>query len=90
MNLVAPEPVTMRDFARLLGRTLGRPVWLPVPISLAGLVLGRELAEAMVPGQRIVPRVVLDSDYRFGLPRLSEALEACLGSAGSSPGKLSR
>lgn len=90
MNLVAPEPVTMRDFARSLGRTLGRPVWLPVPISLAGLALGQELAEAMVPGQRIIPRVVLDSDYRFRLPRLAEALEACLGSAGSSPGKVSR
>jgi NAD dependent epimerase/dehydratase family enzyme len=33
-NLTAPELLTMKDFARKLGRALKRPAWIPVPAAL--------------------------------------------------------
>jgi uncharacterized protein (TIGR01777 family) len=75
LNVVAPEAVCMRDFARAIGRTLHRPAGLPLPEPLLRLVLG-EVATAINPGQRVIPRAALASGYRFLHPSLHEALAA--------------
>lgn len=48
LNAVAPQPVTSREFARTLGRVLGRPALLPVPAAGPRLVLGGEAAEQLI------------------------------------------
>ena len=78
VNLVAPEPVTNRDFARALGRALHRPALMRVPGLPLRLALGDFAEEAVLAGQRVVPRVLQSSGFRFQHPRLPEALEAAL------------
>jgi uncharacterized protein (TIGR01777 family) len=73
INLVAPEAVTNRAFARALGRVLARPSWLPVPRLGLRIALG-ELAAFMTMSQRVAPKEALELGYEFAFPRLEAAL----------------
>lgn len=80
VNLVAPNPVTNRDFTRALGRVLRRPAFLPVPGFALRLLLGSELADALVlEGQRVTPGVLLESGFEFEHPNIDDGLRAALG-----------
>ena len=73
VNLAAPGIVTMKDFARVLGRALHRPSWAPVPAGALKVLLG-EFAAALLEGQRAVPKKLLDSGFRFRFPEVDSAL----------------
>jgi uncharacterized protein (TIGR01777 family) len=73
INATAPQPVTMQAFCRELGRTLQRPSWAPVPAPVLRLLLG-EMADMLLTGQRVMPRVALRSGYAFRFPTLAAAL----------------
>lgn len=80
VNLTAPNPITNAGFAKQLGKALGRPSVVPVPSFGPKLLLGSELAEALLfTGQNVLPKVLQQSGYRFQHPRLDEALAALLG-----------
>jgi uncharacterized protein (TIGR01777 family) len=81
VNAVSPEPVTMREFCRILGRTLGRPSWLPVPSFALHAVFG-ELATALTTGQRVEPTVALHNGYAYRYPALDAALRSVLQTSG--------
>jgi uncharacterized protein (TIGR01777 family) len=80
VNLTAPQPVRGREFAKELGRVLHRPAMLPVPPFGPKLLLGGELAEALLlTGQRVLPAKLLAGGFDFAHARLDEALRAVLG-----------
>ena len=80
VNLTAPNPITNAGFVKVLGKAMGRPSVLPVPSFGPKLLLGSELAEALLfTGQNVLPKVLQQSGYRFQHPRLDEALAALLG-----------
>jgi uncharacterized protein (TIGR01777 family) len=72
-NAVSPEAVTQAQFAKQVGQVLVRPVWLHLPATLIRLLAG-EMAQLFVDGQRVVPRRLLDSGFRFNYPTLTSAL----------------
>lgn len=78
VNLTAPSPVTVREFAQTLGRVLGRPAVLRVPAPLLRLALG-EAADALLELQRVVPRRAIEAGYRFQFPEIEGALRDLLG-----------
>lgn len=81
-NAVAPEPARNAEFARALGRVLGRPAFLPAPAFALRLALGRELAdEVLLASQRVRPGVLLRTDFRFRDPTLEAALRRLLARA---------
>ena len=75
LNVTAPNPVTMAEFCKALGKTLHRPAWAPVPAPLLSLMLG-EMAQMLLTGQRAVPQVALRLGYHFKFPKLVGALES--------------
>jgi uncharacterized protein (TIGR01777 family) len=78
-NLVAPEPVTNREFTKTLGRVLGRPTVAPVPAFALRAVLG-EMAEAtLLASTRVRPRRLEEAGYAFRFPTLESALRHVLG-----------
>jgi uncharacterized protein len=79
INATAPNPVTNRELSKTLGRVLGRPAVMPVPGPALGLILGRELAETVKGGQRVLPRRALDLGFGFRHPELEPALRDLLG-----------
>ncbi|HYU59340.1 MAG TPA: TIGR01777 family oxidoreductase [Solirubrobacterales bacterium] len=78
INAAAPEQVTNREFSKALGRALGRPAVMPVPKLALSAIRGRELADTIAGGQRVVPRRTLDLGYEFRYPSLEPALRAAL------------
>lgn len=77
VNLTAPGPVRNRDYARAQGRALHRPAVLPTPRFAPRLVLGAELADALLgDSQRVVPRRLEASGYRFRHPDIDTAMQA--------------
>ncbi|WP_375770550.1 TIGR01777 family oxidoreductase [Archangium gephyra] len=78
MNVTAPEPLTNADVARALGAALHRPAVLPVPGFALKVVMG-QMSEAVLGGQRVLPRRALEAGYRFQHPELPGALRAMLG-----------
>ncbi len=79
LNLVAPNPVTNREFTRTLGRVLSRPTLLPLPAFAARLALG-EMADALLlASQRVQPARLLASGFTFRYENLEGALRHVLG-----------
>ncbi|MGB0210060.1 MAG: TIGR01777 family oxidoreductase [Ilumatobacteraceae bacterium] len=79
VNLTAPAPVTNAEFTKVLASTLSRPALVPVPSFGPKLLLGGELADALLfTGQRVLPERLTDAGYSFEHPTLSEALGTLL------------
>lgn len=75
INCVAPNPVRNAEFAKILAKTLARPILLPgVPAFLLRTVLG-EFANVVVMGQRVIPRKLMEMGFSFRFPTLQQALE---------------
>lgn len=81
VNLTAPNPVTNRDFAQGLGKTLHRPSLFPVPGFGPKLLLGQELADSLLfASQRVAPTALRNDGFTFDHPELGAALQAILDS----------
>lgn len=79
VNLTAPEPVVNQQFADTLGDVLNRPSFLPVPRFGPKLLLGSELADALLfEGQRVESDVLAEDGFEFEHPELGSALAAVL------------
>lgn len=79
VNLVSPRPVTNREFIKALGRVLRRPTVLPIPGFVVKIVLGRELADALVlEGQRAVPAHLEADGFVFTDTDLERAMREAL------------
>ena len=80
VNLTAPEPVTNADFTRTLGRVMRRPAFQRIPAFGPALLLGKELADALLfTGQRVVPGALQRDGYAFRHSSLEQALRGILG-----------
>ena len=74
-NATAPTPVTNRDFAVALGRTLHRPAFLPTLAFALRMALGSEMAnEMLLSGQRVFPARATEERFEFVHLGLDEAL----------------
>jgi uncharacterized protein (TIGR01777 family) len=79
VNAVAPEPVRNADFAKTLGRVLGRPAVLHTPAFALYALFGKELVnELLLGGARLTPKKLVDAGFAFANPGLEGALRAVL------------
>ncbi len=79
VNLVAPTPVTNREFTAAIGRELHRPTILPTPLLTLKARYGNELVQSLlVSGQRVDCGKLRASGYEFVHPELDGALRAVL------------
>ncbi|MCY4114308.1 MAG: TIGR01777 family oxidoreductase [Chloroflexi bacterium] len=83
INVVAPELCTNLEFARTLGRVLGRSALLPVPSPILRAMMGEIADEMLLASQRVEPARLIDSGYHFHFPMLEHALRHALGRPGS-------
>ena len=73
INLVAPQPITMKELSTELGKVLKRPSFFSVPSFVLKSLLG-EMASVVLTGQRIEPAKILEAGFQFRFPNIREAL----------------
>jgi uncharacterized protein (TIGR01777 family) len=88
-NGTAPNPVTMNELAKALGKALHRPVVFRVPGPMLKLALG-EVADVLLEGQRVLPRRALEAGFEFEHPRLEDALAELFAGKQTLAGERSR
>ena len=79
VNLTAPHPVTMENYAETLADVLSRPAFMNVPSAAVRTALGEMADEMLLTSLRAVPEQLQDTGYDFLFPKLDAALEHLLG-----------
>ena len=77
-NLTAPNPVQMKDFAKTLGKVMKRPSIFRIPGPLLKAVYGDMAKETILQGQKVIPKRLQESGFKFKHPELEEALRDIL------------
>jgi uncharacterized protein (TIGR01777 family) len=76
-NLTSPNPVTNNEFGKTISKVLRKPHYLPIPGFLMRLALG-EVADMVLEGQTVLPRILLESGFIYKYPTLDDALQNLL------------
>lgn len=77
LNGTAPETPRSRDFARTLGRVVGKRAWLPIPQVGIHSQLG-VVSAILTNGRRVVPNKAQQLGYQFQYPQLEQAMRHLL------------
>ncbi len=77
LNVTAPNPVRVAEFAKTLGHVLHRPAIARIPEFVLRLALG-EVADALLASQRVIPTKAIEAGFRFSHPDLEPALAGVL------------
>ena len=77
-NLTAPNPVTNKEFGKLIGEAMGRPSVIPAP-GFAMKSLFGDMSMLLLEGQRAVPQKLLGAGFRFKFDTAQAALRDLLG-----------
>lgn len=76
-NLVAPEPLSNREFGKVLASELNRPYILPVPGFILKLIYG-EGSFLVSKGQNVIPKRFQENKFKFKYPDLKNAIKNLL------------
>jgi len=74
VNVVAPNPVTNREYTRTLGRVLKRPTFLPLPAFAIRVLFGEMGRVLLLEGQRVHPARLEQAGFSFHHVHLEDAL----------------
>ncbi len=77
-NLTAPHVVTNAQFAKVIGKTLGRPSFVPTPGFAFSLAFG-EVAILLTKGQRAVPKALQDAGFEWKFTEPQDAMNDLYG-----------
>lgn len=73
LNAVAPLPATNSEFTEAFARAMWRPAVFPVPAFSLKWLYGPERAKALLEGQHVSPKRMLESNYQYLYPDLGSA-----------------
>lgn len=80
LNATTPNPVRMSELSQVIGETLGRPSWLPVPSFVPELLLG-EGSKVVLEGQQVLPKRTTSYGFEYHYPTVKQALDEILTSS---------
>jgi hypothetical protein len=70
----------MSEFCQVLGKTLNRPSWLPVPSFALEALLG-DGAMVVLEGQQVLPKKTTSYGFNYQYPTMEQALSEILASS---------
>jgi uncharacterized protein (TIGR01777 family) len=79
VNMTAPNPARQRDFARCLGKVLGRPSIAPLPRFVVEALFGEMGKETVLEGLAVRPDRLQEAGFEFAYGDLESALRHTLG-----------
>ena len=78
-NLGSPSPTRQKKFAKVLGKVLRRPAFIPTPPIGIWFLFGKMGVALTTESTKILPKKLIDSGYQFEHQTLEPALRDCLG-----------
>ncbi len=79
-NMVAPGPVTNKQFMQAIARQLRRPLWpIKVPSLIFKLLMG-EMSQIILASAKVSAQKIVDTGFSFSYPVLADALKDIYGS----------
>ncbi|MFC1893886.1 TIGR01777 family oxidoreductase [Chloroflexota bacterium] len=78
INMVAPNPVTNKEFTKILGIVLHRPAILRIPAWAIQAVYGEMGKELLLTSTRALPRRLISSGFDYQFPVLEDGLRHVL------------
>lgn len=78
VNLVAPNPITNREFTELVGQALNRPTPFPVPAFMLRLIFGEMADEMLLASTHAAAERLLKLGYQFFEVNALEAIKGAV------------
>jgi len=78
-NLASPNPVSQKEFAKILGRVIKRPAFMPLPGFIIRIMFGEMGQKLVLEGQHVKPTKLQESGFEFTYTDLESCLRNCLG-----------
>lgn len=78
VNVTAPEPVSNDGFIKALGNVLKRPTFLTIPAVVLNLLYGEMANLLLLKGQKVLPKKILETGYKFKYENIDEALKGIM------------
>ena len=76
-NATAPSPMRQKEFARVLGRVLHRPSFMPAPAFALKIVLGG-FATELLSSKKVLPQATQAAGFSYQFSELEPALRQAL------------
>lgn len=73
LNGVAPDIITSKQFAKAFGNSLWRPAVIPLPELVCNILMGKERAQMITRGQKVIPKRVLEYGFTYNFPDIRSA-----------------
>jgi uncharacterized protein (TIGR01777 family) len=77
VNASSPNPVTMRMFAKHIGKAMHRPSFFPAPEFLLKILFG-EIAHVLTSGRKALPKKLMDAGFKFNFETVADAIRNVL------------
>jgi len=74
VNIVAPDPVTNKEFVHILSEVLKRPALFHMPGFIVRSIFGEMADEGLLSSTRVYPAKLTESGYKFNYHDLKKAL----------------
>jgi len=74
VNIVAPDPVTNKEFVQILSEVLKRPALFHMPAFIIRFIFGEMADEGLLSSTRAYPAKLTESGYKFNYHDLKKAL----------------
>ncbi|UOD35237.1 TIGR01777 family protein [Deferribacteraceae bacterium V6Fe1] len=79
VNVVSPNPVLQKDYAKILAKVLKRPQFVKVPEKAVELLFGQMGREILLTSTRVYPKKLLDNGFKFYFSDLEYTIRHTLG-----------
>tara|TARA_Y100000389_G_scaffold12534_1_gene11316 strand:- start:9238 stop:10119 length:882 start_codon:yes stop_codon:yes gene_type:complete len=79
INLVSPNPVTNKEFSKSLASALNRPCLFNIPSFVVKALFGQMGQELLIDGQKIAPKRLIESNFKFEFEDINKALKDIVG-----------
>ncbi|OFX61307.1 MAG: TIGR01777 family protein [Bacteroidetes bacterium GWA2_30_7] len=76
-NFVSPNHIKNKDFTKALSKKLNKSAYFNIPEWLLKLIYG-EGASVLTDGQAVIPKRLIDSNFKFKYPDIENALNELL------------
>ncbi len=74
-NLTAPNPVSMKEFAKALGRSHNKPSWFHIPAPFLKLFMGEKAKEMILSSTNAIPKRLIESGFEFNFTDIQLAFD---------------